>query len=394
VVPGTFSLFEVACPTATPCVAVGWNASGVGVVVAIPAVPLGITTTSLPGATLGTSYSATLAAIGGVAPYSWSIQQGSVPAGLSLNSATGVISGTPAMVGASSFTVQVTDAESPPALGTAQLSITVGSTATVAGEGLDGALWVQTPQLSSGWQFLGGQIIAAPAVAAVPQSSGLASPLFIGTGVDHALWIRSVSQGWTLLAPSGSACLDNPAAVVTGTASAPMLTVACQGFGDHALYAATVPVPSSGLPSVSGWAYLGGGLNAGPAVAPVNGVITYFVTAPGNQVWTRTFDTNWAPVNLLCVGHPATGIAQGGTTTWFGCLGVDGQLWAGPWSGGIAPQGLAIAPGPGLGITSGANVMFAEGNFGSRSVWFRTTTADWADLGGSVVNGVGAVGLG
>lgn len=277
----------------------------------------------------------------------------------------------------------------------ANSSSAVSSSYTVGAEGTDGELWVQTPQLASGWQSLGGQIIAAPAVAAVPESAGLASPLFIATGTDHSLWIRSLSQGWTSLTPElYTNCLDNPAAVVTGPASSPVLTVACEG-GDDGLYAATVPVPSSGLPSVSSWASLGGALGAGPAVAPLDGVITYFVTArfDNGQVWTRTNSTNWEATPWNCVGHPAAGIAQGGTTTWFGCEGTNGQLWAGPASTGLSDQGGAIEPGVALGITSGADLMFAEASFGTNSVYFRTTAADWASLGGSVLNGVGAVGL-
>jgi hypothetical protein len=46
-----------------------------------------------------------------------------------------------------------------------------------------------------------------------------------------------------------------------------------------------------------------------------------------------------------------------------------------------------------LAITSGADNMFAEANFGNDSVWLRAPTTNWVDLGGSVLNGVGAVGL-
>jgi hypothetical protein len=110
-------------------------------------------------------------------------------------------------------------------------------------------------------------------------------------------------------------------------------------------------------------------------------------------VWTRTSSTNWGPTGWYCVGHPATGIAPGGSATWFGCKGTDGQLWAGPVWNGVTAQGGAIEPGVALGITSGADFMFAEASFGAHSVWFRTPAASWASLGGSVRNGVGAVGL-
>jgi len=89
--------------------------------------PLAITTTSLPGGGTGTSYSSTVQASGGVTPYTWTITSGSLPAGLSLNSTSGNISGTPTATGMSSFTIQVTDHESPAAAVSAGLSITIGT---------------------------------------------------------------------------------------------------------------------------------------------------------------------------------------------------------------------------------------------------------------------------
>jgi large repetitive protein len=82
-----------------------------------------ITTTSLPAATVGTAFSATLAATSGTKPYTWSVYSGSLPAGLSINSTTGVISGTPTTAGTSNFFIAVKGAGANTA--TAALSITV-----------------------------------------------------------------------------------------------------------------------------------------------------------------------------------------------------------------------------------------------------------------------------
>ncbi len=68
-----------------------------------------ITPDALPGATKDTAYNATLSASPGVAPYSYAVSSGSLPAGLSLSS-SGAISGTPTTTGPSTFTVTVTDA--------------------------------------------------------------------------------------------------------------------------------------------------------------------------------------------------------------------------------------------------------------------------------------------
>ena len=90
-----------------------------------PAVPLSISTTTLPNGTVGTQYSAPITAIGGVYPYTWSIISGTLPSGLSLNSTTGAIGGMPVLAGNSSFTIQVTDSETPTVRAAAQLSIVI-----------------------------------------------------------------------------------------------------------------------------------------------------------------------------------------------------------------------------------------------------------------------------
>ncbi|MHC4714654.1 MAG: putative Ig domain-containing protein, partial [Planctomycetota bacterium] len=84
---------------------------------------LAITTTSLPDGQIDVAYSETLAATGGITPYSWAVVSGSLPAGLSLNSSTGEISGTPTTGGTSNFTVEVTDSDSPPSTDQQALSI-------------------------------------------------------------------------------------------------------------------------------------------------------------------------------------------------------------------------------------------------------------------------------
>jgi hypothetical protein len=71
-----------------------------------PTPALSITTSGLPGATVGNAYSTTLSASGGSGTKSWTITAGSLPAGLSLSSG-GVLSGTPTAPGTSSFTAKV-----------------------------------------------------------------------------------------------------------------------------------------------------------------------------------------------------------------------------------------------------------------------------------------------
>ena len=79
--------------------------------------------TSLPAAQVDVAYSETLVATGGDGTYLWGIVSGSLPAGLSLNAGTGVISGTPTAVGTTNFEVEVT---SDGQTATKALQITVG----------------------------------------------------------------------------------------------------------------------------------------------------------------------------------------------------------------------------------------------------------------------------
>ncbi|GHJ13262.1 putative Ig domain-containing protein [Micromonospora sp. AKA38] len=62
-----------------------------------------------PLAEVGAIYSDQLLVTGGTAPFSWSVT-GTLPPGLTLNPATGLLSGRPTAAGAYSFTVRVTDA--------------------------------------------------------------------------------------------------------------------------------------------------------------------------------------------------------------------------------------------------------------------------------------------
>jgi hypothetical protein len=72
--------------------------------------PLVITTSSLPSGTVGHSYDASVAATGGVGPYTWRRLSGVKPPGLTFSTA-GVWSGTATTAGTYSFTVQVTDSK-------------------------------------------------------------------------------------------------------------------------------------------------------------------------------------------------------------------------------------------------------------------------------------------
>jgi hypothetical protein len=90
-----------------------------------------ITTSNLPDGRTGNSYDAGFTATGGTQPYSWTVSQGKIPQGLTLNQNDGQLAGMPGTAGSYSFAIKVTDAKAQ----TAQKNFTLN----VAGGGnLDG----------------------------------------------------------------------------------------------------------------------------------------------------------------------------------------------------------------------------------------------------------------
>ena len=151
--------------------------------------PPNITTTTLPGGTIGQAYNQTLQATGGFGALTWSVSAGTLPAGLNLNQTTGVISGTPIVPeGTSSFTVQVQDAGGQS--DTQALSITISlvnppniTTTTLPG-GTVGQAYNQTLQATGGvltltWTLAGGSLPAMLSLSPAGVISG--TPTTAGT---------------------------------------------------------------------------------------------------------------------------------------------------------------------------------------------------------------------
>ena len=122
-----------------------------------------------PTATSSVAYSQTLSAAGGMTPYTWSVVSGSLPAGLSLGSSTGMISGTPTTANTYNFTVRVTDSQGTPDTDDQALSITVTAvteptyrfTAADTETGTSSTTYVNkvslafTPAIADDWIILG-----------------------------------------------------------------------------------------------------------------------------------------------------------------------------------------------------------------------------------------------
>jgi hypothetical protein len=78
----------------------------------IAAVVITLSPTDIADGQIGVAYSDTVSASGGTAPYGYTVTGGALPAGLSLNSTTGEISGTPTEGGSFNVTITATDDQS------------------------------------------------------------------------------------------------------------------------------------------------------------------------------------------------------------------------------------------------------------------------------------------
>ena len=99
--------------------------------IAIIAAP-SVATASLINGEVGVAYSQTLSATGGTLPYIWSIQSGTLPSGLTLNAATGIIAGTPdSAIGPTTITFKVMDSLNATATKDLSIATVVAPTVTM-----------------------------------------------------------------------------------------------------------------------------------------------------------------------------------------------------------------------------------------------------------------------
>jgi hypothetical protein len=277
------------------------------------------------------------------------------------------------------------------ATGAAEVTLSAPPAVAVGAEGPHAQLWVQAPQLGSGWHSLGGQLTAPPAVAAAPNTDGStpASPLFTATSTNKLLYIRSLTTGWQAIGPNRQSCVGGPAAVITGTT----LTVACRGT-NNALWWNSATVPPSGLPKFTvAWASLGGSLTAAPAVAPVGGKLWFFVRGPNGHIFLRTLTSGFTQMAWACIGAPAAAVGAASDTI-FACQGGNHALFVATnggagWSTAVSLGGSLIG-GPGVAAASRVPELLAEGSNGAV---YERTPLGWTGLGGAAVGGVGAAAL-
>jgi len=122
-------------------------------------------TISLPAGTVGVSYGDAIPVPHLAAPYQWSISSGALPAGVTLSTATGKLTGTPAAAGTYNFSIRVTDANAQSASADVVMSVKTvphpGATDTgLAPEAVLRAVGMGPGEVSSGpgWSYADGRV--------------------------------------------------------------------------------------------------------------------------------------------------------------------------------------------------------------------------------------------
>ena len=314
--------------------------------------PLSVTTTSLAGGVVGQSYSASLASSGGKGSVTWSLASGSLPSGLTLNTSTGAISGTPTAGGTSTFTVQATDSGAPARTATSSsLSVTVADVLTITTSGLPGGA-VGTAY-SQSVNATGGT---------TPYTWSLANGTSLPPGLD-----LSASGGVVSGTPTASGTFNFTVQVTdqaqTDTQDLSITVVPALTITTSSLPGGTVGSPYSqtlsatgGVPSYT-WSLASGSLPPGLSLSASGGVVSGTPTTSGTYSFTArvTDGTQTATQPLQIVVSPAPTLTITTTSLPAGRVGVpySQNVTA---SGGSGTYTWTVASGhfpPGLSLTSG-----------------------------------------
>jgi Putative Ig domain/Matrixin/Ig-like domain from next to BRCA1 gene len=308
---------------------------------------------TLSGA-VGFAFNYQLAVSGGTAPFSWSIVNGSLPAGLTLNSSTGIISGTPTAAASATATVQVTDALNR----TAQVLINV----TVSLPSLSIAS-ASVPQAQVGSQFsyqlsaTGGKPPYTWAVTggALPGGLSLAASTGVISGTPTA------GGGFSFAVTATDAQPASASKVFSMTVALPALTIASASVtqaqvGSQFSYQLSA---TGGKPPYM-WAVTGGALPGGLSLAASTGVITGTPTASGSFSFniaatdaqpvtaSKTFSMTVNPSPLVLAAVPALEGLLGSSFSYQ--LNASGGTQPYSWSAssGALPAGLTLGAASGL----------------------------------------------
>jgi len=222
---------------------------------------------SLPTGVVGVPYSGTIAASGGTAPYRFTISDGILPAGLTLNPTTGAIAGTPSVVVAQFFWVKVTDVNGKFATIHPEITVVSGSSSTISVSVSPASTSVasgSSQQFSAKVNGSANQGVTWTSTGGTVSSSGLFTAPAVTTSTNVTVTATSVADATkkasagVAVSPSGStvSITVSPASSSLTSAGTQQFTASVQGTTNTAVIwsASAGTVSSSGLftaPTVS-----------------------------------------------------------------------------------------------------------------------------------------------
>ena len=295
-----------------------------------------VVTTSLPGGTVGQTYSASLSASGGSAPYSWSVSAGNLPPGISLAS-SGTLSGTPTSSGTFNFTVKATSSGKNAESDTQALSVVVAP-ALVISTGSLPAGQVAVPY-SQTLQASGGTAPYTWSIATGTLPSGLS---LLGSQISGTPAVSGNSNFTVKVLDANSASITKALSITV--APAPLsITTASLASGQVAV-AYSQTLQASGGSGTYTWSISAGSMPAGLTLSS-SGHISGTPTAPGTaSITAKVTDTASASTTRALSITIAAALTSGGCPT---ATGVAGGTYSATLSasGGSPPYVWTIASG-------------------------------------------------
>src|ERR1022692_1315235 len=312
-----------------------------------------ISSSPLPQGTVGVNYSQTLTAKGGSGTYTWSVSAGALP-GLSLNSATGAISGQPTTAGPANFTIQVTDSNQ--ATATKAFAMTVNPALVITSgsplpQGTSGVNYAQTVTATGGsgtytWAVTVGNL---PSPLLLNAATGLISGQpSAATTANFTIQVTDTNQ---VVSTKAFALTINPALVITTSSPLPQGTVgvnysqtlaATGGSGTYTWGVSVGSLPSPLLLNPST------GLISGQPGAATTANFTIQVTDSNQVVTTKAFSLTVNPALVITTSSPlpqaTAGVNYSQTVAATG--GSGSYTWA--VSVGSLPSPLSLNPSTGL----------------------------------------------
>jgi len=166
-----------------------------------------IWTPSLQDGAVNTSYNATLTADGGVVPYIWSIEKGTLPAELSLDPITGIISGVPTASGDFTFTAKVSDNSTPIKSDTQRYTITIAGNETLIIATMNMADGVEDVAYNATVVALGGTLPYTWSIASGKLPDGLA--MDAASGVISGTPTKKGNYNFTVQVSDNATLMNN-----------------------------------------------------------------------------------------------------------------------------------------------------------------------------------------